>query len=262
MTKGSGNSYTADAVSLFEGLNSGTVTITATAKDQAGNQTGIAAVSVMIDKTGPAIRINTPSQAAKTGVTITAGGTAEDGNGAGIDTDEDMVLYYTKSATLGGVTTAPQTITAGTDAETSWVEYETSTPQLDGSDWTVTFTVPDGTAPEDANTDVYFTVSAKDKAGTGNTGYAVPRKITVDRAKPVYDTSYTDLSIGGKTHTEMSSVQWFKDDTLVVKGKFKDEGGSGVTKIFYQVDTKTAVELPTTDGTYNTNISGFGENST
>ncbi len=242
---------------------SGMAIISAKVVDNAGFETSTPVATITVDKAGPALKVNSPSATAKVGTSFIISGTADDGNGAGIDTTEGMTLYYTKDQTLGEATTAPESIIAGTDPDSSWIAYTTA-PSLTDSDWTVSFTVPDSVAADSENTNVYFTVYAKDLSGTGNVSYVVPRKITVDRVMPEYDTTYTQLSIGGKTHSQMiaAPTPWFKDNTLVVKGQFTDAGGSGVTKIFYQVDSGNVEELATKDGTYNTNISGFGANST
>ena len=255
MTAGSGNTYTADASSLLAGLNSGTVTITATATDSAGNQTSIAAVSVMIDKAAPSLRITTPSANAKTGTGITVTGTADDGNGVGIDTTAGLTLYYTKNSTLGGVTTAPASITAGTDATTGWVAYATA-PSLTGSDWTCTVDTTSFTT-NNANTDVYFTVSAKDIAGSGNTGYAVPRKVSVDRKAPVSSTLYIDETAGSSLGT--GTTVWFNNTTVNLNGTFTDLQGSGITAVKYQVkkagDAAYGTEQTVaSDGSYSANI--------
>nr|MCR5188885.1 hypothetical protein [Treponema sp.] len=104
--------------------------------------------------------------------------------------------------------------------------------------------------------------SAKDNAGSGNTGYSLPVKVTVDRKKPVYDSSQT--SIGGKSHAAMTgaTIPWFTTSTLSIRGKYTDTSGSGVDKIYVQRDTEAAVEVSTTDGSFTTNISGFTKNST
>ena len=228
----------------------GTAIISALVTDNAGYSTSVPVANITVDKQGPTVVINSPAANAKVGEKLTISGTANDGNGAGLSTDA-MILYYTKTepAKENGTYKTPT-------SSSGWTQL-TTIPI--GSDWKKENIDLSSIATDGDNTDVYFTLSAKDTSGTGNDGFAVPLKFTVDRAKPVYSSG--DAQIGGKTHTQMASASWFKDDTLVVKGKFSDAGGSGVKKIFYQVDSGDVVELATSDGTYNTNISGFTSDS-
>ena len=228
----------------------GSAIISALVTDNAGYSTSVPVANITVDKQGPTVVINSPAANAKVGEKLTISGTANDGNGAGLSSS-NMILYYTKTepAKENGTYKKPT-------SSTGWTQL-TTIPI--GSDWKKENIDLSSITTEDANTVVYFTLSAKDTSGTGNDGFAVPLKFTVDRAKPVY--SSDDAQIGGKNHTQMASASWFKDDTLVVKGKFTDVDGSGVKKIFYQVDSKDVVELATSDGTYNTNISGFTSDS-
>ena len=234
-----------------------TYTITATASDNAGNQKTSGAGTIIVDKAAPEVKIT--ASAASTKDSVTLSGTASDKTGSGLSSDK-MILYYTKSSTLGGVTAAPASLTTGTsatDAATKWVKLA----EIDsGAEWTQ---VVDTTALVAANSNatLYFTLAAKDKSGTGNTGYAKPCSVLVDRVTPVF--SKTDARIGGKTISQLTDITWFNNATLVVSGKFTDTNGSGVKEIIYKLDDKDEVSLPTTDGTYNTNISGFkGSGST
>jgi hypothetical protein len=235
-------------------------TLTLEGENNAGTKTPLTALSIMVDSTPPDVTISTPVANAKVGATaLTISGTASDGTGAGLSND-NMILYYTKFSSLGTATTAPASTAFGSDAATKWVQLDNTITA--GTTWTVTKTLEDSVTPDDANTDIYFMASAKDNAGSGNTGYSAPRKVTVDRVLPVYDSSET--SIGGKTHAQMtaSPTPWHTASTLTVSGKFTDTNGSGVDKIIVQRDTATPVEVSTTDGTFTTNISGFTSNST
>ena len=248
--------YTKDIKSL---LVEGTVSVTATASDKAGNTASKVIANVMLDTTGPTVVINTPAADAKTSNSISVSGSASDGVGSGVNTSKGITLYYT-TASSGATTPTSSTIT-------SWTKYAGIQPTLTGSTWSGTFNVPDAVAGNNENTTLYISVGAVDNAGTdGNAGYSTPVKVTVDRKSP----EYSEIKIGGKTLTEINASPWFKDDTLVVEGAFTDAGGSGVTTIKYRLnpdasadsDTNTT-SLPTTNGTYNTNISGFvtGENT-
>ena len=250
----------------FTFTSSGTLTVQG--KNNANKETTtLSIVNVVYDNAAPVVKISSPAKNEKlkaAGLTIS--GTANDGTGSGLSSGtSDIIVYYTKSSSLGGVTTAPTSISSSTnhdDASSKWVKLGTTTSD---TNWSFTLnSVNDTITPDGANTALYFTASAKDIAGAGNVGYAVPVAVIVDRKKPVYDSSA--LTIGGKTHSEMtaSTKPWFSTDTLVVKGKYTDDGttGSGVNTIIYKLDSNSEVELPTTDGTFNTNISGFTANST
>ena len=250
----------------FTFTSSGTLTVQG--KNNANKETTtLSVVNVVYDNAAPVVKISSPAKNEKlkaAGLTIS--GTANDGTGSGLSSGtSDIIVYYTKLSSLGGVTTAPTSISSSTnhgDASSKWVKLGTTASD---TNWSFTLSsVNDTITPDGANTALYFTASAKDIAGAGNVGYAVPVTVIVDRKKPVYDSSA--LTIGGKTHSEMtaSTKPWFSTDTLVVKGKYTDDGktGSGVNTIIYKLDSNSEVELPTTDGTFNTNISGFTANST
>ena len=248
MTKESGDSWSANALSLISGLNSGTVTITATATDKAGNETKVAVASVMVDKAGPTIKINSPASNAKTASTVTVSGTASDGNGAGVDTTTGLTLYYTTNSTVGA--SAPTSSTIGTAPASKWVAYTTK-PTLDGQNWSCSVDTS-GFTTANANTPVYFAVGGKDTSGTGNDGYSLPLAVSVDRMAP----AKTLFNVDGKAENTVAST-WFNKTTLKVNGTFTDTNGSGVASILYVLDSGTEKEIPTTDGTYNTNIDGF-----
>ena len=267
------SAYSADSSTTYKSwqaeftfTSSGTLTVQG--KNNANKETTtLSVVNVVYDNAAPVVKISSPAKNEKlkaAGLTIS--GTANDGTGSGLSSGtSDIIVYYTKSSSLGGVTTAPTSISSSTnhgDASSKWVKLGTTASD---TNWSFTLSsVNDTITPDGANTALYFTASAKDIAGAGNVGYAVPVTVIVDRKKPVYDSSA--LTIGGKTHSEMtaSTKPWFSTDTLVVKGKYTDDGttGSGVNTIIYKLDSNSEVELPTTDGTFNTNISGFTANST
>ena len=208
----------------------------------------ITAVSLTLDTTPPEVIISTPAANAKVGAAaLTISGTANDGTGAGLS-NEHIKLYYR--------TTEPPA-PASSDG---WIELANNITA--GSTWSYTTTLSDSVTPNNENTAIWFMASAKDNAGSGNTGYSVPRKITVDRVNPVYDSS--QASIGGKTHVQMtaSSTPWHTESTLTISGKFTDTDGSGVDKIIVQRDSEPSVEIPTTNGSFTTNISGFTTDST
>ena len=261
-TGDSGNIWTATiAANKFATIKPGTYTVYAEAKDSAGegNTKKISAATVTVDRKEPELKISSPAgtsaKPAKLGSSFTITGTASDGTGAGLSSEAIKIYYRTTEPAkdASGNYTKPE-------SASGWTELSgTTIPNT--AEWTQTINAS-SISTNNANTTLYFTISGKDASGTGNVGYAVPVKIIVDRKVPEYDSDYTEASIGGKAPGTITNNTWFKDSTLVVKGKFKDDGGSGVTKITYRVDSNAPVEIPTNDGTYNTNVSGFTANST
>ena len=258
---------------------SGMAIISAKVVDNAGFETSTSVATITVDTTGPSLKINSPTANAKVGTSFTISGTVDDGNGAGVCATEPMVLYYTTKTptelTEQHTAYAEGEASITPDTANGWVELEYSTedaalaPSLDenGSDWSATFKLPDsGVVNVDTTGNIYFAISAKDLSGTKNTGYSTPRKITVDRTKPTFVVSESYV---GEVASASVNTSWFNSDTLNITGKFEDDA-SGVTTIKYRLnpdasadsDTNTT-SLPTTNGTYNTNISGFvtGENT-
>lgn len=241
--------------------SSGTAIISAKVTDNAGYEVSVPVANITVDRTAPEVIINSPVADAKIGATnLIINGTASDGNGAGISSDK-LKVYYTKSESLGTATAAPASTDFGTAIAEKWVELGEVTS---GAIWT--YTKPDINATEtiasnNENTSLYFMVSAKDNSGTGNVGYSSPRKVTVDRKAPVF--------VSGKFNgNETTSTDaWINNRTVNLEGSFTDTHagveGSGVTSIFYkfyetgdETSLANAVEkvIPTTDGSYNTNV--------
>lgn len=230
--------------------------LTAEGENDAGLKTPVTILDIAVDNTAPVVTISAPSDNAKIAYNnFTISGTANDGTGAGLS-NEPIKLYYTKTEPAkdsNGTYTAPA-------SSAGWTELANNI--IAGSTWSYTTTLLDSVTPNNENTAIWFMASAKDNAGSGNTGYSVPRKITVDRVKPVYDSS--QASIGGKTHAQMtaSPTPWHTESTLTITGSFTDTNGSGVDKIIVQRDSAPSVEIPTTNGSFTTNISGFTTDST
>lgn len=253
----------------FTFTSSGTISVSGSNK--AGkNTSNVSILNVVYDNDPPTVRISSPSKNEKLkNEAIKISGTANDGTGSGLSSGpNDIKLYYTKSADLGDVTSAPSITSANSsanhaDASSKWVELGTTASD---TNWSFTQDSIDNTiTPDTYDTVLYFTASAKDLAGAGNTGYAVPVKVTVDRKKPVYDTSEFRIGDNEKTHTEMTATTkpWFSKDKLVVKGKYDDgTTGSGIEEVIYKLDSNDEVTLPTTGGKFNTTIEGFTANST
>ena len=260
MTKGSGSSYSANALSLISGLTSGTVTITATAIDNAGNETKVAIANVMVDKVGPELVINTPATNAKTSTSITVKGSASDGTGSGINTTKGITLYYTTSSTVkANAPTTATTSTNASDADSKWVKYETQ-PTLTGQTWTGTFGVPSSVSGTNTNKPMYICVGAVDKSGSGNAGYSDPVTIVVDTKAPV-STALTIDEISGSSLGE-NTTQWFKNTTVSLDGTFTDTDGSGVASVKYAVKAAgasayAAEKTIASNGSYTANVDGL-----
>lgn len=250
----SGSTYSANIANFFSGVAKGTFAITATATDMAENETKLVATSVVIDKDAPVIRITTPADEAKTAENISFSGTADDGTGAGINTTTGLTLYYTTKVptelTESHKTYGENEASLLPDTTNGWVAYATK-PSLTKQDWNCSFDASSVAAPG-SNTTIYFSVGAVDKSGTGNTGYAAVQSIVVDRANPVK----TQFKVNETEEDDINST-WFNNETLNINGTFTDEGGSGVSAILYTLDSGKEQEIPTTDGTFNTNIAGF-----
>ncbi|MBO4640982.1 MAG: hypothetical protein J5710_14630 [Treponema sp.] len=93
------------------------------------------------------------------------------------------------------------------------------------------------------------TVTVTDKAGNVGTSKI---NISFDNEVPVFSTG----TVGGKENALVNTA-WFKDTTLNVSGAFTDTG-CGVTTIKYKIGSSgDETSVSTTDGNYNTNISGF-----
>ena len=249
--------------------NAKSFTATVTAKDLAGigNTKDLAVATIKIDTKGPEVKVSTPAENAILAKSFEMSGTVFDGTGgAGVDTTKAMELYYTTSSTVAASKPVAGTSgTIGTDMASKWVAY-TSSPTVTGQEWKYTLVNLTDIVQNKKVTDIYFSVSATDKSGSGNTDYSTPIKVTIDRKAPVYKESAT--RIGGKTVAQLTATPWFNSDTLVVSGTFEDfkEDGTtpaiGVETIFYQVNDGAIQYVATTDGTFNTNIGGFGANST
>lgn len=222
---------------------SGPAIISANVEDNAGHTVSLPVATIIVDRDAPVVNITSPAVNANVGKTFTISGTASDQSGAGLDTTKKMDFEYTTDATV--------------TSSTVWTKFAEQTA---ADTWNYLADIADSVALEDHNTNFYFRVSATDKAGSGNKGYSEARRVTIDRVKPVYDNRDTVSSVGGKAHS-LVSTSWFKDTTLNIIGKFNDDG-SGVTTIKYKVgENGTVNSLPTTDGTYNTNVSGFASGS-
>lgn len=249
--------YEADIGNELVNKTSGTFTISAVATDAAGtgNTSTLIVGTIMIDKEGPQLRINSPAAGASVGTTLTISGTASDGNGAGLSskTSDKITLYATKTANLS---TEGNFSNSTDDIATKWVKLgEVAT----AAEWEFTnVDISNLGITDGENTPFYFMVSGKDDAGTGNLGYSPTRNVIVDRKLPVIQEE--------PEFTANGSEAWINSNTITLAGSFTDPAtgtgttaipGSGVNTIYYLVgdDINNKVGIPTTDGTFNTNIS-------
>ena len=221
-------------VSTFNEKESGMYTIYAQAVNNAELPSSkISVGTISVDTDSPNVTITSPEADAKVGEAgLIISGSADDGTGSGLST-ELVKIYYN--------------IDDPASAE-SWHELGSTSS---GANWTFTKSqipvaigYPDSIADDGANTAVYFKISVKDKAG--NIGYSEPRRIIIDRKKPTFDIGM----VGGSTATD----GWFNTRTINIAGNFEDIGGSGVTSIYYKIADSDSVVIPTTDGSYNRNI--------
>lgn len=246
--------WTADIRPLLE--TSGTAIISAKVTDNAGFETSMPVATIIVDMTGPGVRITSPSVNSKTGTEITLSGTASDGNGAGLDEDKKMILYYTTNSSAGA--SAPLTIPAlDSDASAGWKKLADFDAE---EDWTCTLNVSSLSEVVDGNnTEIFFTVSAEDKAGSGTVGYAEPLRIVVDRKKPQID----DVNSGLGTISSAENIRnhWYNTTNLKLSGSYTDEAGSGVASVSYKLGSEDK-DISTFNGSYSTTISNFaqGEN--
>lgn len=232
--------WTVDIISLIDPTKS-SANISAKVVDNAGYETSALVANVSVDTEGPTIAIHSPAADTKTNTSITLKGSANDGNGAGINIDDEkgLTLYYTTTPTLGA--SAPTDETIG-----SWV-VATTKPVLTAQNWTCTFDASSVATPGE-DTNVYFVVGGEDTAGTGNKGYSAPVKVVVDRKAPSIESiEVEDISV-----EDITDNTWFRNKTLNVTGTATDTA-SGVTAIKYQIKHSTDAEFPETIANVATN---------
>lgn len=234
--------------SAFTGATTDDINFYGIVTDDAGvgNQQMLSLATFIRDIDGPEVTLNSPKDAdiSTTDVTevnklITLSGTASDING--LSTSTNMELYFTKSSTLGDVTTEP-TLSAdttdadgnpvegniGTNAATKWVSIGTkahanswsfggiNTASLGGS------TIADGT-------EVYFTVKATDKAG--NSSCSVPVKVTVDQNTDRPILSYNNLSWDSTANNGEGGVKQYNKNLSTLSGIITDDDGIAELRI-------------------------------
>ena len=226
------NKFKADIKDI---IPQGTVSVTATARDKAGNETSRVIANVMKDTEGPTLVINTPAANAKTSNSITVKGSASDGVGSGVKASS-LKLYYTKTPSVGTVKPTADTIS-------SWTEYNGTQPTLTGQTWEGTFDAT-SVADANANTTLYICVGAVDNAGNGNPGYSAPVTVVVDRKKPAKSSVKIETTDSASLTT--STTTWFNNTTVNLNGTFTDTDGSGVAAVKYKLNNGTEQTVTST----------------
>lgn len=191
-----------------------TYTVYAIAKDNAGtgNDTKESVGTIKVDTTAPAITIASPKANTPVNKEIIFSGSISDGtNSAGIDTSAEKApkLYWTTNTDAKDSNPTPEALAA--NAAAGWVELALSTAEapsaLTAKTWNTTshewtFTVDteklkaNGSSVVSNGTTAYFTLSASDKSGSGNTGYAPVHALIIDQNsdRPVIKFSNLDIS--------------------------------------------------------------------
>lgn len=196
--------WTADIKSLLP--SSGTVIISAKVTDNAGFETSEPVAKIFVDKDAPEVTFSnaTPAAESKVNKTFTIGGSVDDKTGAGVDASVVPKVYWTTASV--GTVTPTGAISPAANANAGWVLLGNAAWDANATGQTWNYSIdtttlkPDGTSVITDKTPIYITVSAIDKSiigtGTGNTGYAAPRKIIVDQNsdRPVIKFSNLDIS--------------------------------------------------------------------
>ena len=241
----------------------GNAIISAKVIDNAGYETSTPIANVTVDRTVPTVRITSPEAGSYIGSAINLSGTAADGQGAGLDESKKMILYYTTSGTAGAY--APTvTPSDSADPSTSWKKLA----EINAAEnWSYTVNVSSLSGISDSdNTPVYFTLSATDKAGSGNTGYSVPRNVVIDRKKPVVAITVPASESGAVIQAGSYKFEGtISDENEISEGKAElyqvtGEGASATeTKIS---DNALSITPPATTGenwTWSCQVYDFGE---
>ena len=221
--------------SAFEGASTDDINFYGIVTDDAGvgNQQMLSLATFIRDIDGPEVTLNSPKDAdistsniIEVNKLITLNGTASDING--LSTSTNMELYFTKSSTLGNVTTAPTLTTGtngniGTDAETKWVSIDDTKSHSNSWSFGGINTATLGGSTIADGTEVYFTVKATDKAG--NSSCAVPVKVTVDQNTDRPILSYNNLSWDSTANSNAGGVKEYNKNLSTLSGIITDDDG-------------------------------------
>ena len=193
--------------SVFNGVESGNISVYATIKDKAGtgNTQTVTIATVNVDKTPPTVTIQTPCKANETGTKVNKfmeiTGVASDKN----QIKEVLGLYYTTGAATKPEDNKPLTgwtpISGTAEGTNNWSFNKINTTAL-----------PSG--------EISITVAVCDNAG--NIGYAVPIKVNVDQNSDRPTISFSNISL----INDMSSTKytWLKNTTKII-GTVSDDDG-------------------------------------
>ncbi len=207
--EGQNNKWSADISSLLPAdAQKGTYTIRVNATDVAGTSSKIDYASVVIDKIPPKVEFTSPLTGATVNKEVILKGTVTDNSGAGVDITNEKApkLYWTTNQEAKETDPNPEALEA--KAADGWVELaDSGWDDTDELSWKFTIDTttlrPNGT---DLETDVvpdgktvFFTVSASDTAGSGNTGYAQVHELIIDQNSDRPVIKFSNLNITNMT---------------------------------------------------------------
>ncbi|MBR3645041.1 MAG: hypothetical protein IKN54_01355, partial [Lachnospiraceae bacterium] len=262
--------------SAFEGATTDDINFYGIVTDDAGvgNQQMLSLATFIRDIDGPEVTLNSPKDAdistsniIEVNKTITLNGTASDING--LSTSTNMELYFTKSSTLGNVTTAPTLSedttdadgnpvegnigSTGADAETKWVSIDDTRSHSNSWSFGGINTATLGGLTIEDGTEVYFTVKATDKAG--NSSCAVPVKVTVDQNTDRPILSYNNLSWDSTANSNAGGVKEYNKNLSTLSGIITDD--DGITKLCIAVADNQPSDLKT-NSSYEITVNSTG----
>lgn len=246
--------------------DSGTFTISAVATDAAGtgNSSTRTVATVMIDKKRPTVVLTPPKDADEdttdrdvNGI-IDISGTAEDDNqGGGLSPEENkLVLYYTKSSTLGakkgsnaasGTKISDSDIASETDlSHTADNHFVKISARTNTASWTISnvnVEKPDGTTTLDDDTEYYLMAASTDRAG--NTGYSDPVKVKINKNsdRPIVRMSNIQKPTSKTVNSETVYIPNGYLTSSTVNGSIKDDDGT-ILKLWVWQTKKNGGKAP------------------
>lgn len=246
--------------------DSGTFTISAVATDAAGtgNSSTRTVATVMIDKKRPTVVLTPPKDADEdttdrdvNGI-IDISGTAEDDNqGGGLSPDDNkLVLYYTRSSTLGGKKGSNETsgtmisdedIISETDATHTAEDYFVKiSARSNAASWTfasINVENPDGTTVLNDSKEYYLMAASTDRAG--NTGYSDPVKVKINKNsdRPIVRMSNIQKPTSETVNNETVYIPNGYLTSSTVNGSIKDDDGT-ILKLWVWQTKKNGGKAP------------------
>ncbi|MBO4706072.1 MAG: Ig-like domain repeat protein [Spirochaetaceae bacterium] len=197
----------------------GTISVSATATDRAGNESAPRTASWTIDKNIPVIEettLGTGESVWRKG-NFTVGGTVEDTYSVSPD---DFVLSVTRKATGGSTYEAvasDRISLTKTPVGTNGKKYN----------WTATITVP-------ANESAEYKITADATDSSGKHATLITRTVDIDMVAPT--TEFTNLNVV----SGVTGATVIDGSAYTIKGKATD-GASGIKEVKYSIDGATAV---------------------